>query len=185
MNDPPGRYTQKSEIRDAASYRSLYAVWRCRHLSAALPLDEQLRALQEWYSHTRTKLLSFKTHFKSFTSSIIARADARSLQVGVEEASYEGPLHLEVHLLFPVMASLITSVVFFQLPIHRDPDDTGMLSFDVSLPSPGDDSSNEFFDSLTRALRAIHVFKKNEATRVAMGGIPFDGFAVDQSSVAW
>lgn len=62
----------------------------------ALPLDQQLQDLREWYAQTKTRLMSFKTNFKSFMSAVVARADARSLQIGLEKARYEGPLNFQV-----------------------------------------------------------------------------------------
>ena len=120
-----------------------------------MPLDEQLRALQEWYSHTKTKLLSFKTHFKSFASSVIARADAKSLQIGVEEASYEGPLHLEVI-----------------LPLSR-----GVLSLpalsSVSFPSTEIQTMQECCPSMSRFPRLETTAPTNSLTVLREPYVPF------------
>jgi len=48
--------------------------------------------------------------------------------------------------------------------VVRDSKEAGILSFDVSIPSPESSGSSDFMDGIYRAIRGIHHLRKTTET---------------------
>jgi len=69
-------------------------------MQVSMPLDVQLKALDQWHLETTNRLQIFKESFKTFIASLVTHADSRSLQIGLEKCEYEGPLAFKVSMRF-------------------------------------------------------------------------------------
>eukprot|EP00210_Caulerpa_lentillifera_P005781 g5527.t2 len=126
------------------SARELHAE---KSIQVSMPLDEQLKALNEWHLETTSKLKLFKSSFRSSMAALVGHADSKSLQIGLEKCEYEGPLS-------------------FKIPLVKDSEEAGLLSFDVSIPSPESSGSSDFMDGIYRAIRGIHHFRKTTKSEI-------------------